>query len=163
MLFQYAGFISPDYNMKDYNIRKIKREDSKRLWEIRNHPKARENSNNPEEIPFAKHDQWFENKYFKNNDNICFVLETEGKVIGYCRFDLGEGKKYIVSIALDNDWQGKGLGHMLLSGALEQLPSSMTISATIKKDNPPSLKLFQKNNFEFISEDEINYYYIYEK
>lgn len=147
--------------MKDFHIRKIKREDSKRLWEIRNHPKARDNSNNPEEIPFAKHDQWLENKYFKNSVNFCFVLETEGRVIGYCRFDLDEGKKYIVSIALDNDWQGKGLGHLLLNGSLKKISVNKEILAVVKKGNPASLKLFQKNNFKLDKEDEINYYFIF--
>jgi ribosomal protein S18 acetylase RimI-like enzyme len=146
--------------MKDYIIRQIKREDSKRLWEIRNHPKARENSNNPEEIPFVKHDAWFENKYFKNSDNICFVLEAEGKVIGYCRFDQDENSRYIISIALDYDYQGKGLGQLLLEETLKKIPENKIVLATVKKGNPASLKLFQKN-FELDSEDEANFYYIF--
>lgn len=147
--------------MEDYIIRPINRNDSRRIWEIRNHPLARQNSGSPEEIPFEKHDHWFENKYFKDSNNICFVLEKEKNVIGYCRFDVDENDRYIVSIALDHDWQGKGLGQILLSESLKKLGEDKEILATVKKGNPSSLKLFQKNNFQLDKEDETNYYFIF--
>lgn len=149
------------FNMADYIIRKIERDDSRRLWEIRNHFSARQNSGTLEEIPFEKHDQWFENKYFKNSDNICFVLEKEENIIGYCRFDVGDEDRYIISIALDHVNQGRGLGHLLLSGSLIKLTENREILATVKKGNPASVKLFQKNNFQMDKEDEINYYFIF--
>lgn len=145
-------------NMADYIIRLVSREDSKRIWEIRNHPLARENSGNSEEIPFEKHDQWFENKYFKNGKSVCFILETEENIVGYCRFDADEEKRYTISIAVDYDYQGKGLGRLLLSESLKKLTKNKEILATVKKRNPASIKLFQKNNFESYKEDEENFY-----
>jgi len=147
--------------MTDYIIRPINRNDSRRIWEIRNHSLARQNSSNPEEIILEKHDQWFENRYFKDSSNVCFILETKENIIGYCRFDTDDNDRYVISIALDHDWQGKGLGHILLSGSLQKIPENKEVLAIVKKGNPASLKLFQKNNFQLDKEDEINYYFIF--
>lgn len=140
-------------------IKQVKRGDSKRVWQIRNHPKVRQNSNNSEEISFGKHNKWFENKYFNNNDNFCFVSVTDNKVIGYCRFDLDKEKDcYVISIAVDADYHGKGRGHLLLSRFLQKFTKNKNILAEIQKENIPSIKLFQKNNFIIYKEDDKNYY-----
>jgi len=81
-------------------VYKVKREDSKRVWEIRNHPEVRKVSGSSEEFSFDDHDVWFENKYFRNSENICFILATDQGVIGYCRFDNNvEQNNYTIAIA----------------------------------------------------------------
>lgn len=141
-------------------IRQVKKEDSKRIWEIRNHPIARQYSNNPEEIPFKQHDIWFQKKYFSGEENHCFVLENNGEAVGYCRFDLGkENNCYVISIAIDVNCHAKGFGHLLLSESLKNIITDKKIIAETLKDNIPSVKLFQKNNFEVYKEDEKNYYF----
>lgn len=144
-------------------IRQVKKEDSKRIWEIRNHPIARQYSNNPEVIPFARHDKWFRKKYFSGQKNYCFILESAaGEAIGYCRFDFDMAyAHYIISIALDPDFHGKGLGNELLSKALEEFKKGKIIIAETRKDNEPSVKLFKKNHFKIYKEDEQNYYLKY--
>lgn len=133
--------------MKDeYTIRTVKREDSKRIWEIRNHPSSLIYSNVQKPILFSRHERWFQNRYFANHDNICFVLEYTSRVIGYCRFDL-EKNHYVVSIALDPEYRGKGLGTLLLSSAISQLKANRPIIAEVLADNPSSLALFEKNHF----------------
>lgn len=168
----------------NYIVRQAEKGDSKRVWQIRNHPLIRKYSNNPESIVLEKHQQWFEDKYFKGQPNYCFVLESrqameQGKTIGYCRFDLtpsnnfserkiaakqhltGVNKQnnaYVISIALDVDFQGRGLGSFLLSASLKKVKSDKSVLAEVKKDNMPGLKLFKKNNFEIISQDQERYY-----
>jgi ribosomal protein S18 acetylase RimI-like enzyme len=146
-------------------VRKVIREDSRRVWEIRNHPEARKISNNTEEIPFEKHNPWFDKKYFTGQDNYCYVLEDKNnKVIGYCRFDIDEeNNNYITSIAVDFDAQGKGMGSFLLKHALEMMGSKKEIVAQTFKKNIPSTKIFQKNNFEIFKEDNNNNYLKYKK
>lgn len=151
--------------MKEENIPKIRaarRDDSKGIWELRNHPSARKQSGNPEEIPFESHKIWFENKYFKGGDNFCFVLEYNNRAVGYCRYDLGNydsgiydssGDDYIVSVAIDSKERGKGFGNTLLSESLKKLATQKNILAKIKKSNHPSLKLFKRNYFELYKED----------
>lgn len=144
-------------------IRQVKKEDSKRIWEIRNHPVARKYSNNPEEIFFERHDIWFKKKYFSGMENHCFVLENDsGKVIGYCRFDLDKkDDRYVISIAIDVNCHAKGFGHLLLSESLKNFTIGKEIIAETLKNNIPSVKLFQKNNFVIYKENNKNYYLKY--
>lgn len=144
-------------------IRRAKKEDSRTIWQIRNHPLNRKNSHNQKGIDFDNHDKWFTNKYFKNTDNYCFILEEEnGEVIGYCRFDLGNNN-YIISIAIDHDYHGKGFGSKLLKESLEEMKKKikkdMAILAEVKRGNIPSIRLFEKYNFCLYKEDKKNLYY----
>lgn len=149
-------------NINKFIIRLAELKDSRRIWGIRNHPEVRRNSGNSKVIPFANHLKWFETKYFKEPGNFCFVLEEKNRVIGYCRFDFKkEDDFYEISIALDPEYHGRGLGHRLLSEALILFPSGEKIMAEIKKSNFPSQKLFEKNKFVLNSEDDENYYYMY--
>ncbi|MDD5290980.1 MAG: GNAT family N-acetyltransferase [Patescibacteria group bacterium] len=150
---------------KTYVIRKADKEDSRRIWEIRNHPIVRKYSGNPEEIPFEKHVPWFIKKYFSREDNRCFVLESRNEnslAIGYCRLDFNkELNGYVISVALDVNFHGRGLGHYFLNKILRQFGDEKNIFAEIKKGNISSIKLFQKNNFKIYKEDEENCYLEY--
>lgn len=144
-------------------IRQAKREDSKKIWQIRNHPLNRKGFRNQEEIDFDNHNKWFTDKYFKNKDNYCFVLEGEnGEVAGYCRFDL-DNNNYIISIAINPDYHGEGLGSKLLKESLEEIKKvikkDMAILAEVKKENIPSIKLFEKYNFYLHKKDRKNLFY----
>lgn len=143
-------------------IREVKKEDSLGVWKIRNHSSNRIWFNTTEEVIFSSHDSWFENKYFKNKTNKCFVLQLSGRVAGYCRFDLSESK-YVISIALDPEYQGRGFGNELLSGALKLLGCEKGILAEVKKKNLASLKIFEKNYFDKYKEDDENIYLKYKK
>ena len=60
----------------NYKVRLANQDDSRRVWEIRNHPDVRAVSGNNQEFPFESHDPWFQKKYFSGADNHCFVLEA---------------------------------------------------------------------------------------
>jgi ribosomal protein S18 acetylase RimI-like enzyme len=152
-------------NQTEHVVRPVRREDSKRIWEIRNHPDVRVYTNNPEDFDFVSHDQWFEKKYFTGELNFCFVLETVGdaNVIGYCRYDREpEQSHHVISIALDPNHHGHGLGHLLLSESLQQFSNRGRVWAEIKHTNIRSMKLFEKNHFVRVGEDEENYHFIYQ-
>lgn len=146
-----------------YIIRQVKKEDSKRIWQIRNHPLIRKNSNNPEKIPFKKHVQWFEKKYFSGLNNYCFILEDKNKkVIGYCRFDFDKDEyAYILSIALEPKHHRQGLGSYLLKESLKRLTKKRDILAITKKDNLVAIRLFQKNHFKLDKKTITSYYLKY--
>ena len=138
-------------------VRKANFDDAKRIWEIRNHPTARQESLNTEEISLDSHLAWFWGKYFDKSNSICFIIEKEGFVVGYCRLD-SDGNKYIISIAIDPDHHGKGFGTFLLGESLRQFGLDKTILATVKKDNPASLCIFKKNSFISTAEDTTSIY-----
>jgi len=152
-----------NYANSEYMVRTGEKIDSKRIWEIRNHPLSRQYSGNPEAIPWKQHQNWFERKYFAGADNHFFVLEKSGEeTIGYCRLDFdSEHNHYIVSVAIDPQFHGQGLGNFLLSETIVKFNGSKNLAAEIQKENIVSVKLFQKNNFKILSEDEKNYYLKY--
>ena len=148
---------------ENYQTRKVKKEDAGRIWEIRNDPSVRCLSNNPTEISLAQHMAWFVKKYFSGEDNHCFVLEgtTSKKIVGYCRLDADQtGESYLISIALDPVFHGCGLGGLFLWQCLVEFNPQKPVLAEIRKDNIPSLKLFQKNNFTVTKEDEKIFYLV---
>lgn len=138
-------------------IREARKDDSIAVWKIRNHPALRPWFNSTEEIELGSHDDWFQNKYFKEKVNECFVLEIMGKVVGYCRFDL-DGSNYVISIALDQNYQGHGLGNELLSQSMKLLRYRRAILAEVKKENLASLKVFENNEFKKYKKDGKNIY-----
>ncbi len=144
-----------------FNVRGVKRGDSKRIWEIRSHPASQKYSHTFN-TPFEQHNLWFEKKYFLDSENYCYVLENEKSIIGYCRFDINtKNNNYFVSIAVDPDYHNKGLGHKLLSESLKEIITEKDIVAEVPKINISSIKLFKKNNFKECMEDEENYYLKY--
>ena len=145
-------------NDEKYIVREAKINDSRQVWGIRNHPICRQNFHDTKEIDFKHHNVWFRNQYFSDNDNHCYVLENKDSVVGYCRFDI-KNNKYLVSIAIDQDCQGKGLGNELLGRACKMFNARKDVLAEIQKINIPSIKIFEKNNFEKYKEDKGYYYY----
>lgn len=146
-----------------FKILRAKEVDAQRIWEIRNDPLARQNSGNQEIIPIESHLKWFHKKYFENQGNYCYVLKNEKLIAGYCRFDHdGDRNSYLVSIALDPRYSGKGLGTRLLAMSLEKFRDNrhVTVLAEVKKNNVPSRKIFEKNGFEKYKEDEENYFFL---
>lgn len=137
---------------KNIIVRVATSKDAEGILEIRNDPLSRQESLNTESISLEKHVSWFNKKYLQNNNNHCFVLEKDKLVIGYCRLDL-ENNEYIVSIAISPDQHGNGFGTLLLSQSLKNLNTSRQILATVKKNNPASLRIFEKNGFVPITED----------
>ena len=138
-------------------VRRASTEDAERIWEIRNHSKSRVESLNTAEILLADHMSWFSRKYLENKESFCFVMEISERVVGYCRLD-SDDNNYIVSIAMDPNYHGQGFGTILLSESLRQLNSDKTILATVKKDNPASLRIFEKNGFIPVTADATSIY-----
>lgn len=138
-------------------VRKARPEHVKAIWQIRNSRLVRGNSRNTEKITFKSHRAWFENKYFSDRCNRCFIIKYNGLVAGYCRFDLLKSG-YLVSISIKPAFQGRGLGNILLNKSLKSLKAGKTVLAEIKRDNPASLKLFLKNNFEVFRQDKEFFY-----
>jgi len=151
--------------MDNFKVRIAIDDDSIRVLKIRNHPEIRKVSNNTEEIPFNKHNHWFESKYLNNAENYCYVLENENeKIIGYCRFDYDfDNDNYIISIAIDFDMQGQGLGEYFLKESLDLIDIKKDIIAQILKKNIMSYKIFKKNGFKEDKEDKDNFYLKYNK
>lgn len=132
--------------------------DAEAIWRIRNNPSMRPNFHHQEEIKLEQHEKWFQDKYFKQQENRCFVLDMAGTAAGYCRFDLKEDG-YLISIVLAPEYQNQGWGNKLLNEAMKALKTGMEIKAEVKKSNDKSARFFEKNGFEICGQDEEVLYY----
>lgn len=146
--------------MENYKVRKATLKDAEIIWKIRNHPEIRLKSGNQNKISLKEHKLWFENKYFKESYNYCFVIELDKLVIGYCRLDFDRDENcYNVSIAIKYGYQARGYGNVLLDRTLKKIKIEQGVIAKVKKDNKHSLGLFQKNNF-IIDRGDDEYFYL---
>jgi len=144
-----------------YQVRIAEASDSYRIWEIRNNHLLRKNFRNPQPILLEEHELWFENQYFISKKNFCYVIVRDNNyVIGYCRLDYDSNRRlYVLSIAIEPDSQGKGLGDTLLLRVLDLFKQNEKILAEIKKDNYASVNLFTKHKFLLKKQDN-DYYYL---
>lgn len=130
-------------------IRPLEAGDSLALWRIRNSEPVRLLSNDPTSIPQTSHETWFA-RYLANPANHCYVAQQGRAVVGYCRVDGG-----LISIAVDPEFHGQGIGRKLLQVTIEKVsPDVPVITAEILLNNPGSLKLFQSVGFTISSQDE---------
>jgi len=143
---------------KRHTVRKATIGDAPRVLEIRNHPTTRAASLQTDEIPWERHAPWFERTYLTEDaGHSCFVVETEGIVVGYCRYDTQDDGIMLVSIAVDPEFRGQGIGASLLSESLATITEKSRIIAEILKRNDASLNLFIRNGFSIIDEDDVKY------
>jgi len=80
------------------------------------------------------------------------VDERNGKVCGYAMllFNVGTSMARLYSLAIDPDYQGKGLGHDLVTRA-EQVAigrDCITLRLEIRKDNIPSISFFERHGYK---------------
>ncbi|MSU75849.1 MAG: GNAT family N-acetyltransferase [Candidatus Magasanikbacteria bacterium] len=121
--------------------------DSHAVWNVRFNLDVAATALTNELVPFDKHDEWFQKKYFGEVKNYCWVLVCDQEVCGYCRCDVDASLAYVVSIALNPNWHGQGLGKKLLLEVLVQLPSGLKLKAEVKNNNVVSVNLFKAHGF----------------
>ncbi|WP_297068574.1 ribosomal protein S18-alanine N-acetyltransferase [Thermococcus sp.] len=91
--------------------------------------------------------------FLENNPDTFLVAEYNGKVIGYVmaylRPDL-EG--HVMSIAVDPDYRGRGIGSALLSEVIERLAArgAKWIGLEVRVSNENAIKLYERFGFKKI-------------
>lgn len=126
--------------------------DTQAILNMRNTASARRFSRNPEEIALEEHAVWFKKRILTSNFEPFWVLETGNRVIGFVRFDLikDQKAKFAVSILIEDEQRGRGLGALALTQAILKLKASYgpsELEAVIHKENLNSIKLFSRMGF----------------
>lgn len=142
-------------------VRKLKKIDIKDVWRIRNLPDISIHSLQSQLIPWETHAKWITKIYFSKGKSVCFVIEINRKVIGYCRFD-HVGEHFQISLALIPQYQKKGYGSMLLQKSFHLLHPTLPVIACVQKENVVSMHFFEENNFHLTKTDKTLYYYRYD-
>ena len=135
-------YVLNEYYTNKINLRPLKFEDMKDIYELSNEDEVRENSFNTEKIEFTDHEKWF-NEKLEDKKCVFLVLEIDGDFAGQVRFNLLEYEATI-SISITKKYREKGLGANILKNSLKYLKENLTsikiVKAYIKENNHKSIK-----------------------
>ena len=119
--------------------------DARTMWQWRNAPVTRHASRLAQEIPFDAHEAWLA-RTLADPARHLFVARIGRIEIGVIRFDrLADDASYEVSLYLDPELHGIGLGHAMLAAgeaAMVQRRGALVVHAEVLSDNPGSRRLF---------------------
>lgn len=95
------------------------------------------------------------------NDNIYYVArQTDNReVVGFAGIMLIADEAELLNIAVRKDFQGQGVGQLLLEKVMEKgcAGGARRMLLEVRKSNIPAIKLYQKNLFSVLGERK-NYY-----
>lgn len=125
-------------------------EDSKRLFEWRNHSSIRSVSRNAEIITWENHQKWVAS-VMTDSSRVLLIGQREGVPIGVVRFDKHETFAE-VSIYLVPDTDNSGQGQDLLTSAEQWMvanrPDITHVRASVLGGNMPSQRLFLRGGYQ---------------
>ncbi len=82
-----------------------------------------------------------------------FVLEMEGRVVGYSILWLIKEEAFLMTFAVDPSYRNKGLGKYLLSEIINLLSGkATTLQLDVRKSNLPAINLYRSMGFEIVRE-----------
>lgn len=108
----------------------------------------------------------------------CWVLEHEGNIIGYAIYRIAVKEAHLFNIAVDPQYQNKGIARAFLSFILGHMEDNTAkkVILEVRVSNAPALKLYEDFNFKAVGirkgyypasgggrEDAINYELIFKK
>lgn len=130
-------------------------DDATILLNWRNNKSTREFSRQSEKIGPDEHIEWLIARLKRVHSEPFYLFDTEFKAIGMSRLDaISESPgKYEISILVEPDQHGKGVGTTILSLTCESfftLYPNYAIVAYINPDNYISQKLFTSAGFELM-------------
>ena len=137
------------------SLRHVLEGDCKFVFELSNSPEVRSISFSKDPIPWETHLQWF-NRILQDKNSAFYIAEgCDGNPIGQIRFkkDLNEA---VVSVSLVKGVRGKGYGSRIIAQGTEALFRSSAVNvvhAYVKKENPSSVKSFEKSGFTEAAKD----------
>jgi len=134
------------------------------MW--RNSTSARSFSQDSEIIPIDQHLSWLSNRLTRLELEPFFVFTLANKGVGMSRLDVvpGSADKYEVSILVDPNQQGKGIGSKILNMTIESFVNEFpkkTITARVHVNNFVSQSLFKKAGFH--SHSQVGDFFYFEK
>jgi len=133
-------------------IRKASVKDARFFYELRNEKTARKNSFDTKDIKYKDHLKWYKNKLKKKNVIFLVALISDSKKIGTVRYETDKIFTYI-SIHISKKYRNLGYGSKIIKKSEKFLKKKLVIISRIKNKNKASVKIFKKNNYKIIKND----------
>ena len=89
---------------------------------------------------------------FQNKNNLVIGVFNQDELIGYCFILIAQTEAEILNIAIDINFQRKGLGEKLLKECIERLKSQKVknLFLEVRQSNHAAKNLYSKMSFETI-------------
>ena len=140
--------------VKDGNgliFRSANKTDRSSIFLLRNDVDAVAMSLSENKVCWDEHCTWFDDRISDEETRFIVVQHTVSGVIGFSRFDLRDNcEECLVSISVDGNFRGQGIGGALLSQGIEMMKTQfagVTFLADVKSCNAPSIALFRRLKF----------------
>lgn len=128
----------------DFTLRRAVMQDCQAIFALSNQESVRKNSIRQDKITWQEHQTWFAQAI----EHPCFFVAEnhDGNIIAQVRFR----QDGMISISIDEAFQGKKLGRAILKAAMMQANLPQWI-ALVRVDNLASVRLFLGLGFEEVS------------
>jgi len=133
-------------------IRKASVKDARFFYELRNEKTTRKNFFDTKDIKYKDHLKWYKNKLKKKNVIFLVALISASKKIGTIRYETDKIFTDI-SINISKEFRNHGYGSKIIKLSEKFLKKKLIIISRIKNKNKESVKIFKKNNYKIIKND----------
>lgn len=141
----------------DINLRKVKSEDIKEVFDLSNQYYVRRYSINKDKIEWADHVKWFNSVLEDKNIAFYVVTDKNESFLGQIRYKIVESSA-TVSISLSEKLKGKGLSKEILNKSIKKIfdeeQSVKDIIAFVSENNIASKKIFEGLNFKRLKDED---------
>ena len=89
-----------------------------------------------------------------SGSSMLYILKKDGRVVASVSVDTDFGTNYFFGLAVDQDFQGQGLGSYLLLASMQDLNklNEREFQIVVEKQNSRALKLYKKLGFKEMTE-----------
>ena len=90
----------------------------------------------------------------ESTDSLLYVLKQDGQIVASCSVDTSFGSNYLFALAVDQAFQGQGLGSHLVSSILNDLSgrNGQVCQIVVEAQNTGALRLYERLGFKRKSE-----------
>ena len=130
-------------------IKKASIKDASFFYELRNEKAVRKNFFNTKNIKYNDHLRWYKKKIKKKNVIFLVASINNSQKIGTVRYEM---EKIFTNISINilKKFRNQGFGSKILKKSEKFLKKKIVIFSKIKKKNKASIKIFKKNNYKII-------------
>lgn len=154
-----------DMLLEGFSFFPASKEDKKSIYDLSNKDYVREMSLNNRNISMEEHEKWFSSTLRNKNIDFFVIKNNYNQLLGQARFNIIQKNIAEISISLDEKIKGTGKGTFILKRSMDfflsKFPQIFKIIAYIKRENISSIKIFEKNNFIFLNNEENIYKFEY--